>query len=80
MGSFRAWVRLSSLDSLEYSVHQGGKRRSGVLSSDRSKVVSYLLLVGCLVEELGDLLGELVVGAGPDATSLVCFDHRVLCR
>ena len=43
---------------------------------------AYFFLVGGLVEQLHDLLGELVVGAWPDATSLVCLDHflSILCR
>ena len=32
---------------------------------------SYFLLVGGLVEELGDLLGQLVISARPDASSFV---------
>lgn len=40
-------------------------------------MVSYFFLVGCLVKELDDLLAELVVGFGPDATSLVGLDHSV---
>ena len=37
--------------------------------------MSYFFHVGGLVEDLHDLLGELVVGLGPDASSLVCFNH-----
>ena len=37
--------------------------------------MSYFFHVGGLVQDLHDLLGELVVGLGPDASSLVSFDH-----
>ena len=43
-------------------------------------VGSYFFLVGSLVQHLDDLLGELVVSSGPDATSLGGLDHSVfLC-
>jgi len=42
--------------------------------------ISYFFLVGSLVEELDDLLGKFVVSLGPDATSLVYFDHSVFAN
>ena len=37
--------------------------------------LSYFFLVSRLVKKLHDFLGQLVVGAGPDASSLVALDH-----
>ena len=37
--------------------------------------LSYFFLVSCLVEQFHDFFGQLVVGAGPNASSFVALDH-----